>query len=92
MKLDILFVSAAAIGCMGCGSDAPSGSPDVSGDDGDGADGAPADRDGGHAEAQVTDSAGRIVLTGSFMGSVDFGNGPLTHAGSGDIFLAKLGP
>ena len=42
--------------------------------------------------AVATDSGGRILVTGGFMGSVDFGHGPLTHAGNGDIFLAKLAP
>jgi hypothetical protein len=36
------------------------------------------------------DSGGRIVVTGLFQGSVDFGGGPLTSAGSNDVFIAKL--
>jgi hypothetical protein len=30
-----------------------------------------------------------IVVTGTFTGAVDFGGGPLTSVGSGDIFIAK---
>jgi hypothetical protein len=36
------------------------------------------------------DSAGDLVLTGSFGGSVDFGGGALSSAGDMDVFLAKL--
>lgn len=32
-----------------------------------------------------------IVVGGAFSGTVDFGNGPLTSAGSTDMFLLKLG-
>lgn len=35
--------------------------------------------------------AGDIVVGGAFGGTVDFGNGPLTSAGSTDMFLLKLG-
>lgn len=38
------------------------------------------------------DSTGNTLVTGYFYGSMDFGNGPLTSAGEGDIFLAKLLP
>lgn len=38
----------------------------------------------------VADGAGNVYLTGSFQGSVDFGGGPLTTAGSTDIFLAQF--
>lgn len=34
--------------------------------------------------------SGSVVLTGYFYGTVDFGGGPLTEAGSGDAFLAKF--
>jgi chitodextrinase len=40
----------------------------------------------------ATDVVGNIVTTGYFVGTVDFGGGPLTSAGSYDIFLLKLGP
>ena len=35
------------------------------------------------------DGSGNVVATGRFVGTVDFGGGPLTSAGSEDIFLAK---
>ena len=38
------------------------------------------------------DASDNIVLTGSILGSVDFGGGALTGNGSYDIFLAKLSP
>ncbi|MCK5406824.1 MAG: hypothetical protein KAJ37_05200, partial [Candidatus Krumholzibacteria bacterium] len=40
----------------------------------------------------ATDSAGNIVVTGWFGGSVDFGGGPLITAGNKDIFVAKFDP
>jgi hypothetical protein len=36
------------------------------------------------------DFMGNIVLAGAFLGAVDFGGGPLTSAGSEDIFVARL--
>jgi hypothetical protein len=48
--------------------------------------GAAVDIPGRHA---VTPS-GDILVTGEFGGSIDFGNGPLTSAGTQDIFLVKL--
>lgn len=40
----------------------------------------------------ATDGADDLYATGSFQGTVDFGGGPLTAAGSGeDAFLVKLG-
>jgi hypothetical protein len=36
------------------------------------------------------DSSNRIVGTGTFAGSIDFGNGPLTSSGGWDTFVAKL--
>jgi hypothetical protein len=35
------------------------------------------------------DVSGDVYLTGGFDGIIDFGGGPLTSAGSGDIFLAS---
>jgi hypothetical protein len=40
----------------------------------------------------TTDSAGNVLLTGRFFGTVDFGGGALTSAGGGDLFVAKLAP
>jgi hypothetical protein len=36
------------------------------------------------------DGSGNVVITGTFAGTMDFGGGPLTSAGSWDIFLAKF--
>ena len=44
------------------------------------------------ASAVATDSQGRMIVTGRFFGSIDFGGGPLVSAGSGDIFVVKLNP
>jgi hypothetical protein len=62
------------------------------------------DRDGNHIWSQgfggsdsqnaftaAVDGAGNVLLTGSFLGTVDFGGEPLTSAGGRDIFLAKFG-
>lgn len=38
----------------------------------------------------AVNDAGSAVLAGSFNGSVNFGGGPLTSAGAGDIFVAKF--
>lgn len=38
----------------------------------------------------ASDGLGNIWLTGDFWGTVDFGGGPLTDAGMGDIYLAKF--
>jgi hypothetical protein len=38
----------------------------------------------------AVDSAGNLILVGSFVGSVDFGGGPMTGGGDLDIFVAKL--
>ncbi len=46
------------------------------------------DLDGGGAIA--VDGAGDVLVTGRFRGRVDFGGGPLTSAGSRDIFVAKF--
>jgi hypothetical protein len=37
-----------------------------------------------------TDTANRIVLGGNFLGTVDFGGGPLTSVGGADVFVAML--
>lgn len=36
------------------------------------------------------DASGDVVLVGSLYGTVDFGGGPLTSAGSTDVFIAKF--
>ena len=50
-------------------------------------------RVGGGLDDQVfglaIDASGDVVVTGYFDGTVDFGGGALTSAGSGDIFVAK---
>lgn len=38
----------------------------------------------------AVDSSGNVLATGFFEGTVNFGGGNLTSAGSGDIFLLKL--
>ena len=40
----------------------------------------------------AVDSAGNVVIAGAFWGTVDFGGGPVTSAGSSDIFVAKYSP
>ncbi len=42
--------------------------------------------------ATAVDSAGNVVVVGTFYGSTDLGTGVLTSAGVGDIFLAKYSP
>jgi hypothetical protein len=42
------------------------------------------------ASGVAVDSAGDVYITGSFTGGVDFGDGPLTSAGSLDVFVVKL--
>jgi hypothetical protein len=46
--------------------------------------------DRGHGVAVA--GSGNVAVTGSFEGTVDFGGGPLTSAGSSDIFLLELAP
>jgi hypothetical protein len=38
----------------------------------------------------AVDGSGSVIVTGSFVGTVDFGGGPLASAGSEDIFVAKF--
>ncbi|MRG90698.1 hypothetical protein [Polyangium spumosum] len=40
----------------------------------------------------VVDRTGAAVITGSFYGTVDFGQGPLESAGECDIYLARFAP
>ncbi len=40
--------------------------------------------------AIATDASGNVVVTGTFEGTVDFGGGALTSAGTKDIFVAKF--
>ncbi|MDI1483576.1 hypothetical protein [Polyangium sp. y55x31] len=42
--------------------------------------------------AIATDALGNVVVTGGFTGTLDFGGGPVTSKGLGDVFLVKLGP
>src|SRR5262245_54871701 len=38
----------------------------------------------------ATDASGNVIVTGTFEGTVNFGGGNLTSAGSDDIFVAKF--
>src|SRR5690242_16943375 len=38
----------------------------------------------------VVDPAGNVTIAGNFLGSIDFGDGPLTSAGGLDIYVAKF--
>jgi len=40
----------------------------------------------------AVDRSGNVVVTGYFEGTVDFGGGPLTSAGFGDVFVASYSP
>lgn len=42
-------------------------------------------------EGIAADATG-VLVTGSFAGTIDFGPGPMTSAGAGDAFVAKLAP
>lgn len=44
------------------------------------------------ASAVAVDSAGNIVVTGSFNNTIDCGGGPLVSAGGYDVFVAKFDP
>lgn len=44
------------------------------------------------ARAVAVDGSGCIVVAGEFVGTVDFGGGPLVSAGGYDIFLARFDP
>jgi len=43
-------------------------------------------------DSLAVDSAGNILLTGQFDGSIDFGSGPLMAPPNGGAYLAKLDP
>jgi hypothetical protein len=49
------------------------------------------DADGQTPRSVAVVGSGEVILTGVFGGSVNFGGGVLTEAGSGDIFIAKFG-
>lgn len=40
--------------------------------------------------AIAIDAAGNVLMTGMFLGTVDFGGGPLTDKDGGDVFVVKL--
>jgi hypothetical protein len=44
------------------------------------------------ARGLASTPSGEIVITGSYVAPLDFGGGPLAHAGTGDIFLVTLAP
>jgi Beta-propeller repeat len=44
------------------------------------------------ANGVAVDTAGDVFVVGDFVGSVDFGGGPLVSAGARDVFVAKLDP
>jgi len=43
-----------------------------------------------YAQGTDTDDSGNVYVTGQFEGTVDFGGGGLTSAGSSDIFVVKI--
>ena len=43
------------------------------------------------SSAVAVDAMGNVVVTGTFYGAIDFGGGSLACAGTGDVFVAKLG-
>ena len=42
--------------------------------------------------AIFVDASENVIIAGVFKGTVDFGGGVLTSAGSGDVFVAKFRP
>jgi hypothetical protein len=48
------------------------------------------DQQGNTNESVAIDSMGNVFIAGRFQGTMDFGGGPLTSAGSVDAFLAKF--
>jgi hypothetical protein len=48
------------------------------------------DAAGQYAGCVDIDATGKILLGGDFLGTVDFGGGPLTFAGAADVFLARF--
>jgi len=38
----------------------------------------------------AVDNSGDVIITGAFMGAIDFGGGSLTSAGGWDVYVAKL--
>jgi hypothetical protein len=49
------------------------------------------DGSGQEARAVAVDASGNAIVTGYFLGAVDFGGSTLTSAGDYDIFVAKFG-
>jgi hypothetical protein len=45
-----------------------------------------------HIRGAAVDSAGRLIIAGSFQGSVDFGGGPVQTGAGGALFVAGLAP
>lgn len=45
-----------------------------------------------YAVGAAVDSAGSLLVTGYFDGSIDFGLGPLVSAGGLDLVVSKLAP
>jgi hypothetical protein len=45
-----------------------------------------------YAADVALDGSDNVVVSGTFTGTVDFGGGPITSVGSGDIFVAKYDP
>ena len=48
------------------------------------------DSDDQYGFTVTVDASGNVIQAGMFFGRVDFGNGPLTSAGTSDIFVAKF--
>jgi hypothetical protein len=40
----------------------------------------------------AADPSANVLVTGEFLGTIDFGAGPVTSAGAWDLFLAKFAP